>query len=151
MSNQLSTQIDQLSQLSSSVFESITDGKPSNIDDLERLRVITKTLKEVYDEAKEYHGSNIGENQLSHNGVNYMITKTISDGETKSYNPNKIFQRIKEIQPELLEEFIQLISITKSGFEKFTKENNLNIKIFNDCLDVEVVEPTITYKIKLIK
>lgn len=149
--NQLSTQIDQLGQLSNTIFESITDGKTSNIDDTERLRLIIKELTSVYDEAKNYHGTNIGDNQLSYDGINYKIIKTIGSSESTSCNPNKIFEKLKEVKPTALEDFIKLISITKSKFNSFAKDNNLQSKIFDSCMDTVQVKPSIRYDIKPIK
>jgi hypothetical protein len=144
--NQLSTQLLELKN--SNLFDLLTTTNTAqNIDNMAMLEVFLKMAKEVLEEAKSYNAKQEIGGVVE--GENYKLITTQRNNNRIHYNPRKLANKIKQVDMELIPKYLELVKIPKGKTEDFLKQNNLYLKDFADCLEVEQKEPTLNYQIKL--
>jgi hypothetical protein len=132
------------------VFDTISAMPVSQaIDTIEYIKTVAKKLKETATELEQYFGSDEPGGVVA--GTNYELVTSQSSSESTSYDPNLIFDILKNTDQELAKDFLNIVKVTKTDISAFAKTNNLKMRLLEPALVTESKEPVLQYKIKLIK
>jgi hypothetical protein len=132
------------------VFDTITTMPVAEaIDTIEYIKTVAKKLTSTAKELETYFGSKDIDGVVS--GTNYELVTKQSSGESSTYNPQNVFDILKNIDVELAKEFLTRIKVTKKDVTDFAKSKELKLKVLEPALVAEFKEPTISYKLQIIK